>query len=292
MLCSEAELGVSDEASGLLILDRNAPLGERVAAFLALEDTIFDLAVPPNRGDCSSILGVARDYAALTSARLLRQRIPLRERGPATAEGIMVRIEPGSGCGRYAARIVREVVVGPSPAWMQRRLESAGLRPINNVVDVTNYVMLERGQPLHAFDLSRLAAPEIVVRRAGRAQIATLDGVTRALDPTDIVISTGAEPIAIAGVMGGASSQVTEATQNVLLESAWFEPSSVRRTARRLSLHSESSYRFERHVDIAGVATALDRAASLLQQLAEGWSTAAWSTTIPTRSFPRASRCA
>jgi phenylalanyl-tRNA synthetase beta chain len=271
MLCSEAELGLSDEASGLLILDRQAPLGERVAVFLGLEDTLFDLAVPPNRGDCSSILGVARDYAALTGARLLRQRIPLRERGPATADGITVRIEEGSGCGRYAARIVRGVVIRPSPAWMQRRLESAGLRPINNVVDVTNYVMLERGQPLHAFDLSRLATPQIVVRRAAATtQIATLDGVTRALDGNDIVISTGAEPIAVAGVMGGAASQVTDATHTVLLESAWFDPSSVRRTARRLGLHSESSYRFERHVDIAGVVTALDRAASLLQQLAEG----------------------
>jgi phenylalanyl-tRNA synthetase beta chain len=271
MLCSEAELGLSSDADGILILDRAAPLGESVATFLGIDDTIFDVAVPPNRGDCSSILGVAREYAALTNTRLLRQRIAMRDRGPAVTEAVAVRIESGSGCGRYAARIVRDVTVAPSPAWLQRRLEGAGVRPINNVVDVTNYVMIERGQPLHAFDHARLAGREIVVRRAGASgSIETLDGMNRALDPNDIVISTGVDPIAIAGIMGGASSQVTQSTHTLLLESAWFDPSSVRRTARRLGLHSESSYRFERNVDIGGVLTALDRAAGLLQQIAGG----------------------
>lgn len=271
MLCSAAEVGLASDAAGLLILERDAPLGERLAVALGIEDSVLDLAVPPNRGDCSSILGVARDYAALSGARLVRQRIALREGGPAASEAASVRIEPESGCGRYAARVVRNVKVGPSPAWLQRRLENAGVRPINNVVDVTNYVMLERGQPLHAFDHARLNPAEILVRRARPAeQIETLDAVLRTLDTSDVVISTGAEAVAIAGVMGGASSQVTENTRTILLESAWFDPSSVRRTARRLGLHSESSYRFERNVDIGGVVTAIDRAASLLQQLAGG----------------------
>lgn len=269
MLCSASELGLANDSAGLLILERNAPLGERVAVALGIEDTVYDLAVPPNRGDCSSILGVARDYAALSGARLLRQRIPVRERGSASSDAASVQIDPGSGCGRYAARILRNVRVEPSPVWLQRRLENAGVRPINNVVDVTNYVMLERGQPLHAFDHSRLNPAAILVRRARAGeQIETLDGVVRTVEEGDIVISTGTDAVAIAGVMGGASSQVTDATTTILLESAWFDPSSIRRTARRLGLHSESSYRFERNVDIAGVVIALDRAASLLQQLA------------------------
>jgi phenylalanyl-tRNA synthetase beta chain len=271
MLCSEAELGVSEDHAGILILGADAPLGERVAAQIGLEDTVIELSVTPNRGDCLSVLGVAREIAALTGARLLRRRTPLREGKVAAAESVRVRIEDPAGCARYAARLVRGTAVRPSPLWMQLRLRAVGLRPINNVVDVTNYVMIERGQPLHAFDFDRLPEPQIVVRRAGASRrMRTLDGDERELASDDLLITTGAEPIAIAGVMGGADTEVTAATKNVLLESAWFDPASVRRTRRRLDLPSEASFRFERHVDVAGVPLALDRAAGLVKQLAGG----------------------
>ncbi len=170
MLCSAAELGLAEAAEaaeGILILDGEAPLGARVGAYLGLEDTRLDIDVTPNRGDCLSIVGIAREVAALPGAKLLRTRSPLREQGVPAAAAIALRIDDAAGCPRYAARLVRGVRVGPSPAWLVRRLEGVGLRAINNVVDVTNLVMIERGQPLHAFDYDRLARPEIAVRRAG-----------------------------------------------------------------------------------------------------------------------------
>lgn len=271
MLCSEAELGLSEEGSGILILPPDAPLGQRVGAYLGLEDTVLEIAVTPNRGDCLSVLGMAREVAALAKGKLLRARITGRERGGPVSEAIRVRIDDPSGCARYAARLVRSVKVAASPRWVQSRLQSVGLRPINNVVDVTNLVMIERGQPLHAFDYDRLPKPEIVVRRAGGSQLfRTLDGVDRELDAQDLLITTGTEPIALAGVMGGENTEVTGTTANVLLESAWFDPSTVRRTARRLDLPSEAAYRFERGVDIEGVPVALHRAAVLLKKLGGG----------------------
>ena len=271
MLCSEAELGLSDAAEGILILGPDVPLGQRIGVHLGVEDTVLDIDVTPNRGDCLSILGIARELAALTGVRLLRTRSALRERGAPAADAVVVRIEDPAGCPRYAARVVRGIRVGPSPRWLEQRLRAVGLRPINSVVDVTNLVMIERGQPLHAFDYDRLARPEIVVRRArDTASMRTLDGVERRLASDDLLITTGAEPIAIAGVMGGQDSEVSERTTSVLLESAQFDPTSVRRTARRLELRSEASYRFERGVDIEGVPPAADRAAMLLAQLAGG----------------------
>jgi phenylalanyl-tRNA synthetase beta chain len=271
MLCSAEELGLPGDGDGILILAADAAIGAPLIAHLGIEDVVLEIAVTPNRGDCLSILGIARELAALSGARLRRHRARLRERGEATAAQIAVRIDDAAACRRYAARIVRGVRIAPSPPQVQQRLSAVGLRPINNVVDVTNLVMIERGQPLHAFDLARLARPEIVVRRAGAsAAMQTLDGVVRGLEADDLVISTGDEAIAIAGVMGGADSQVGEATTDVLLESAWFDPSCVRRTARRLDLHSEAAYRFERGVDIGGVDAALERAAELLQQWAGG----------------------
>jgi len=271
MLCSEADLGLSEDATGILLVDHAAPLGERIAAHLGIEDSLLDVSVPPNRGDCLSVLGLARELAALEGSRPIRHRIGVRERGEATAQAVSVRIEPGSGCARYAARLIRSVRVAPSPRWLQWRLSASGLRPINNVVDVTNYVMMERGQPLHAFDFARLPRPEIVVRRAGTpTSFTALDGATRQLVAEDLLITTGADAVAVAGIMGGKASEVSDSTSMVLLESAWFEPSLVRRTARRLGLHSESSYRFERGVDIDGVPAALNRAAGLLQELAGG----------------------
>jgi phenylalanyl-tRNA synthetase beta chain len=271
MLCSEAELGISEEAAGILILPPEAPLGARVGEYLRIEDTVLDIAVTPNRGDCLSVLGIAREIAALTGKRLQRQRRLLRETGDPAAQAVEIRIEDANACGRYAARLIRNVRIGPAPRWMQNRLLAVGLRPINNVVDITNYVMVERGQPLHAFDYDRLPRAQIVVRRAGPSpSMVTLDGLTRDLREEDLLITTGEEPVAIAGVIGGAATEVRETTTTVLLESAWFDPACVRRTARRLDIHSEAVFRFERGVDVAGVPTALDRAAALMQEIAGG----------------------
>lgn len=271
MLCSEAELGIGAGGDGILILGSDAPLGERLVVHLGIEDTVLDIDVTPNRGDCLSILGIAREVAALTGQPLPRTRSALREKGAPAIEAIGVRIEDPVGCPRYAARIIRGVTVRPSPPWVARRLEAVGLRAINNVVDVTNLVMIERGQPLHAFDYATLDRREVVVRRAGATRgLRTLDGVDRALASDDLLITTGDTPIALAGVMGGADTEVSDATTTVLLESACFDPASIRRTARRTELRSEASFRFERGVDIEGVIPALDRAAALLKQLAGG----------------------
>lgn len=268
MLCSASELGVGSDASGILILPGDAPIGQRLSAILAVEDTVFDIAVTPNRGDCLSILGIAREIAALTGRRLRRPRVTVRETQPPVTEMIAVRVADPDLCRRYAACVLFDLKIAASPLWLQSRLLAVGLRPINNVVDVTNYVMIERGQPLHAFDYDRLPAQEIVVRRAGAASaFTTLDGQTRQLHPEDLMICSGEVPVAIAGIMGGADTEVTLSTQRVLLESAWFNPSSVRRTAKRLGLRSEASYRFERATDIEGVISAADRAAALMARL-------------------------
>ena len=271
MLCSEVELGLGDGDSGILELPNDAKIGARVAALLGYEDTVLEIAITPNRGDCLSVLGIARELAALTGRPLRRQRIAVAESKDAVGNLVAIRIADPDLCGRYVGRVISDVKVAASPRWMQYRLQAVGVRAINNIVDITNYVMIERGQPLHAFDYDRLPRPEIVVRRAGRVgSFATLDGQARPLSPDDLVISTGDEVVAVAGVMGGANTEVTESTRRILLESAWFLPSSIRRTSRRLGLKSESSYRFERSTDIDAVATAADRAAALMGKHAGG----------------------
>lgn len=271
MLCSEAELGIGNDAAGILILPSDAPIGERLSAVLGTEDTVLDIAVTPNRGDCLSIVGVAREIAALTGQHLRRPRVTVREAQPTIADMIGVRIADSDLCGRYTVRLISNVTIAASPLWMRSRLQVVGLRPINNVVDVTNYVMMERGQPLHAFDYDRLPAKEIVVRRAARdGTFTTLDGHVRQLQPDDLMIACGTHPVALAGIMGGADSEVTTATRRILLESAWFSPAGVRRTAKRLGLRTEASYRFERTTDIAAVPSAADRAAALIARLGGG----------------------
>ncbi len=271
LLCSEAELGLSQDHSGLLILSADAPLGAPLFSFLGLRDTILDIAVTPNRGDCLSVLGLAREIAALTGVSLHGEKLRIRERGGAITEQARVGIGDPDLCPRYAARVVSGVHIGPSPTWMRWRLEAVGLRPLNNLVDVTNYVMIECGQPLHAFDLSSLAGAEIIVRRAHDIKtLRTLDGQERVLAPDDLLICDRDRAVAIAGIMGGENSEVREQTTTVLLESAYFVPETVRRTARRLGLRSEASYRFERGVDPQGTVLALNRAAALITQLAGG----------------------
>ncbi len=271
MLCSELELGLSKEHTGILELPADAPAGADLAGYLAMADTVLDIAITPNRGDCLSILGLAREISALFDLRLNLPRIRPPHTPRAAALTLKVDIQAPDLCPRYAALAIDRIRLAPSPVKIRRRLELCGMRAVNNVVDVTNYVMLELGQPLHAFDAERITDGSIIVRRAGGdRQFETLDGVTRALDPADLVIADPAGPLAVAGVMGGSNSEVGAATGRIILESAYFEPMTIARTARRMGLRSEASYRFERGIDRAGQARALARAAELIQATADG----------------------
>jgi phenylalanyl-tRNA synthetase beta chain len=226
---------------------------------------VLDVYVTPNRGDCLSMLGVAREIAALYGVALAEHTPPKSADGGPVSDLVKIQIQDPDLCPRYAGRVIRGISIGPSPDWMQARLEAAGMRPINNVVDVTNYVMLELGQPLHAFDLHLLAERTIVVRRAQPGEtLETLDGEPRTLTGSMLVIADASKPVALAGVMGGANSEVGDTTTDILLESAHFHPLTVRRTSRALNLRTEASYRFERTVDPNGVRRAVDRACELL----------------------------
>ncbi|MCW5891507.1 MAG: phenylalanine--tRNA ligase subunit beta [bacterium] len=271
VLCSEVELGLGDDASGILVLPAEATAGTRVADLPGVRDVVIEIEVTANRGDWLSILGVAREVAAVTGRKLRVPAPRLREGGGAAGEVVAVQIDDATRCARYAARIVRGVRVGRSPFATRLRLLRAGMRPINDVVDATNWIMLERGQPLHAFDLARLQGGRVVVRGARPGEtLVTLDEVTRTLGPDDLVIADAENAIAIAGVMGGRDSEVTEATTDLLLESAFFSPAAVRRTSRRLGLPSQAAHRFERRIDPMGVGPALDAVAALIARHAGG----------------------
>ena len=232
-------------------------------------DWLFEIGVTPNRGDCLSVVGIAREVAAIAGVSLKTRLAGPAGKTPNLDKRIAISIEDPRACARYSARIVDDVTIAPSLPWMRFRLEACGIRAINNVVDVTNYVMLETGQPLHAFDLDRLVSKNIVIRPAGEIEkFTTLDGVERRLQASDLLICAGEQPVALAGVMGGMNSEVRESTRSVLLESANFAPVSIRRTAKRLALYSEASHRFERSVDPEGTLPALDRAVDLLRELA------------------------
>ncbi|MDR0966170.1 MAG: phenylalanine--tRNA ligase subunit beta [Myxococcales bacterium] len=271
MLCSARELGISDDHAGLLILDPSLKLGMPIADALGLGDTVFEVNVTPNRGDCLSHIGIAREVAALTGRPLKIPKIAITESaGLATDTLLDVRIDAPERCRRYAARIAEGVRIGPSPLWMQNRLRAVGVRPISNAVDVTNFVMFECGQPLHAFDFDKVAGGQIVVRLAKpNERMTTLDGKERVLAAgDDLCICDATAPSALAGVMGGGVSEISDATTRVLIEAAWFEPGAIRRTARRHALHSESSHRFERGIDPEMLLFAQDRTAQLLAELA------------------------
>ena len=231
---------------------------------------VLDVYVTPNRGDCLSMVGVAREVAALYGLSLQSPVSPKSEPGGDVASQTSVTIDAPDLCPRYAARLVRGLKVGPSPDWMQARLEASGMRPISNVVDVTNYVMLELGQPLHAFDFDKLTGGRIIVRRANPGEVLqTLDGQERTLLPEMLIIADAERAVAVAGVMGGADSEVSETTTNLLLESAHFDPLAVRRASKALGLRTEASYRFERVVDPAICRRAVDRACELLAQMGQ-----------------------
>ncbi len=271
MICSEKEIGISDEADGVMILPPEAPVGTPAAAYLGRRDLVLEIDLTPNRADCLSHLGVAREVAALTGGGFRGPSTALQEAGPEVGTLSDVRVDDTELCPRYAGRMVLDVRVGPSPPWLQQRLQTVGLRPINNVVDVTNYVLMEMGHPLHAFDYDLLAEHRIEVRRAVHGErLRTLDGIERELDPSMLLICDGEKPVALAGIMGGANTQVHTGTTRVFLEAAYFQPASIRRTAKKLALHSDSSHRFERGTDIEGLIHAIDRAAALIQQVAGG----------------------
>ncbi len=271
MICSQAELGLGSDSGGILVLPDELEAGAPFAAQVGLDEVVLDFEVTPNRPDCLSLLGLAREVRALTGHPLRLPDHQVAESGPPTAASAAVAIEDPQGCPRYVARVIRNVHIGPSPLWLQHRLRALGMRPINNVVDATNLVMLELGQPLHAFDLGRLAESRIVVRRARAGeQLETLDGGRHTLDGQILVIADGEKPIAMAGVMGGLHSEVTTQTTDLLLESAYFDPALVRLGRTRLGLNSEASMRFERGADWEMPPLAADRAALLIAQLAGG----------------------
>jgi phenylalanyl-tRNA synthetase beta chain len=271
MLCSAKELALSEDAAGLLILDPAAKAGEAITDALSLRDVVLAINVTPNRGDCLSHLGIAREVAALSGKPLRPPETAVTETGAMASEAVRVRVESPERCPRYAVRVIDGVRIGPSPLWMQSRLRAVGVRALGNVIDVTNYVLMELGQPLHAFDLDLVGGAEIVVRLAKAGErLQTLDGVERTLHADDLCICDASGPLALAGVMGGGTSEVTARTTRVLLEAACFTPAGIRRTARRHALHSESSHRFERGVDPGGVLFAQDRAAKLIEELARG----------------------
>ncbi len=280
MMCSPQELGLPDQVDGLLLLPADAPIGKPFAEYLGRSgsDVVYDLEITPNRPDWNSVIGIAREIAALTGHPL---RLPACQFINTSSEPISglvrVRVEDADLCPRYTARVVRGVKVGPSPGWLRSALEKVGIRSINNVVDVTNFVMLETGQPLHAFDCHRLAAaagvtvPAIVVRRATEGEkFTTLDGQERALTGDMLLIADEVKGIALAGIMGGQNTEISDGTQEVLIESAHFNPANIRRTSKRLGLRSDSSYRFERGADAGICDWASRRAAQLISDLAGG----------------------
>lgn len=271
MICSEAELGIGEDASGILVLPGRARPGKSIAPHVGRTDVILELSPTPNRPDVLSHHGLARELAALFALPPPRAGGRVKERGEPASMHAKVEIRAGQRCPRYVARVIRGVKVGPSPEPVRRRLEALGIRAISNVVDATNLILQELGHPLHAFDLRKLQGARVVVRLAKDGEnLVTLDGQARALAEDDLVIADAEAPVALAGVMGGRDSEVDEGTVDILLESAMFDPRSVRRSAKRLGLHTEASHRFERGADPGMLDAAVDRAAALITELAGG----------------------
>ena len=276
MFCSVAELGIPKdmvmpgEGEGIYILPEGTPIGMDIRDAVMLNDTVYEFELTPNRADCFSMIGLSREFAVLTNAQNTEPTVKVNENGTDVNDMVKIGIDDAELCSRFLARVIGNVKVGPSPLWLQNRLRNGGIRPINNVVDVTNYVMLEYGQPMHAYDYDKVAGHQLTARaaKAGEA-LKTLDGTDRELTTDMLVIADANGPVGVAGVMGGLDSEVTEATTTIILESAVFKGSSIRRTARALGMRSEASGRFERGVNAEYSPVALDRAAQLLQELME-----------------------
>ncbi|MBQ7608758.1 MAG: phenylalanine--tRNA ligase subunit beta [Desulfovibrionaceae bacterium] len=269
MICSERELGLSEDHDGIMVLPAETPVGRSLHDVLPLDDEILDIAITPNRGDCLSVLGLARETALVFGLPLTIPPVSCDFSGPEAV--VAIDIQEKDDCPLYTGRVVSGLTVQRSPARVRYRLRAVGIRAISNIVDVTNYILMECGQPLHAFDLDALSSQAICVRRARRDEsIVTLDGQERLLTERDLCICDERGPVALAGVMGGLSSEITEKTERVFVESAVFNPAIIRKTSRRLGLSSESSYRFERGIDSARTAWSLDRACAMLSELSGG----------------------
>lgn len=294
MICSAKELGLNDkllpkeQQEGILVLPEGTKIGTPITEVLGLDDEVLELDLTPNRSDCLSMLGAAYEVAALTGREVKLPEGSVHQAADKTADYVTVDVQATEACHHYSARYIKGVKIGESPLWLKNRLMAAGIRPINNVVDVTNYVMLEYGQPLHAFDADKIPGGKIVVRLACEGEVlVTLDDQERRLEPHMLVIADGSAPIALAGVMGGASTEVTADTVNLILESARFDGGVVRKTSRQLGLRSESSIRFEKEVDPSAVVPALDRAASLIAELAEGLAADGVAQVVAKKAEPR-----
>ncbi len=286
MVCSESELGISDSHEGILVLPFHAPLGMSLADYLG--DVVMNIDITPNRPDCLCVMGVVRETAALTGCGLDIPEPVYEEKGASVEEAVKVGIEDADLCSRYCASLVRGVKIAPSPDWMKRRLAMCGVRSINNVVDITNYVMLEYGQPLHAFDYEAIRGGEIIVRRASHGEkLTTLDGEERKLTSDMLVIADKEGAVAVAGVMGGASSEVGDITTSVLLEAANFKAASIHHTSRELGLPSEASYRFERGIRPDLALPAIKRATQLILELAGGEAAVGVVDAYPGKEDPR-----
>lgn len=277
MICSLAELGYSESvvskkyADGIFVLPAEAVPGTEVVDLLDLDDAILDIDITPNRADALSMRGSAYEVAAIYNKALQFPEAPVSEKTGSVADYIKVAVEDTNDAPAYHIQIIKDVKIAESPLWLQNKLMNGGIRPINNVVDITNYILLEYGQPLHAFDYDQIGSKEIIVRRAkANETMTTLDGVERTLDTDNIVITNGTAPIALAGVMGGLDSEITDETVTVALESALFNPVLIRKTAGKFNLRSESSSRFEKGINVATILTAGQHAAELIHELAGG----------------------
>ena len=271
MLLAEDEMELTDDHTGLMVLPESMQPGDSVAQALSLGDWALEIAITPNRGDCASVIGIAREIAALTGRPLRKSDLRLEESERDIGDLTSVTIDDPVGCPRYAAGMILGIELKPSPFWVRYRLHVSGIRSISNVVDVTNYVLLELGQPLHAFDYDRLKENRIVVRRAREGEtFTTLDGKTHILNRDNLMICDAKRSVAVAGIMGGLNSEIYSESKNVLIESAFFDPLTVRRSAKRLGISTEASYRFERGIDIDGAVTALRRSLMLISELAGG----------------------
>ncbi len=271
MLCSERELGISDDHSGIMILDPALKEGTPISEALGMDDVLIEVAITPNRADALSHIGIARDLSALFNIPLKLPELKLNESSAASKSFAEIEIQDAENCPRYVGKVVTNVQIKESPEWLKKKLKSIGSRPINNVVDVTNFILYELGQPLHAFDLDMLNGKKIIVRKAGSdKKFVTLDSKERNLQPDNLMICDAKIPVAIAGVMGGENSEVTASTKNILIESAFFNPSSVRKTAKQLGMSTDASYRFERGTDPVNTLFSAKRAAQLIQETAGG----------------------
>ncbi|MBQ2669828.1 MAG: phenylalanine--tRNA ligase subunit beta, partial [Clostridia bacterium] len=277
MLCSHDELGITEDMLGyepeygILVLPEDTPIGKDIRDIFGMNETVVEFEITSNRPDCFSIIGLARETAATFGKKFTIPEVKFNENSENIADTISVEVQDKDKCKRYCARMVKNVKIAPSPSWMQQRLTACGVRPINNIVDITNYVLLEYGQPMHAFDLRDLEDNKIIVRRAEDGEvIKTLDEQDRQLTNNDLVIADGKRAVAIAGVMGGFNSEVKDDTTTVVFESATFDAASVRLTAQRVGLRTESSSRYEKGLDYNNTVPAVERACQLVEELGCG----------------------